>query len=81
MDTVISRGRYSRPDPFYNRQPSVPKEEAYQAVGTRVISEDQAEPRRFYLYTRQRVFRRWRSLGTIRTGTQDYSIVSVQFAM
>ena len=45
---------YSRPDPFYNRQPSVPKEEAYQAVGTRVISEDQGGNRgRFYLYTRQ----------------------------
>ena len=25
---------YSRPDPFYSRQPAVPKEEAYQAVGT-----------------------------------------------
>jgi len=46
---------YSRPDPFYSRQPAVPKEEAYQSVGTRVISEDQGESReRFYLYTRQK---------------------------
>jgi acetyl esterase/lipase len=46
---------YSRPDPFYNRQPSVSKEEAYQAVGTRVISEDSGGNRaRFYLYTRQK---------------------------
>lgn len=45
---------YSRPDPFYNRQPSVSKEEAYQDVGTYVISDDQGELReRFYLYTRQ----------------------------
>ena len=46
---------YSRPDPFYSRQPAVPKEEAYQSVGTRVISEDQGESReRFYLFTRQK---------------------------
>jgi acetyl esterase/lipase len=46
---------YSRPDPFYSRQPAVPKEEAYQAVGTQLISEDQGGNRgRFYLYTRQR---------------------------
>ena len=45
---------YSRPDPFYNRQPAVSKEEAYQVVGTRVIAEDEAAKReRFYLYTRQ----------------------------
>lgn len=45
---------YSRPDPFYNRQPQVPKEEAYQAVGTRLISDDLGTNRgRFYLYTRQ----------------------------
>lgn len=45
---------YSHPDPFYNRQPSVPKEEAYEAVGTHVISDDQGGNRwRFYLYTRQ----------------------------
>jgi acetyl esterase/lipase len=46
---------YSRPDPFYNRQPAVSKEDAFAAVGTRLISEDQGGNRgRFYLYTRQR---------------------------
>ena len=46
---------YSRPDLFYNQQPAVSKEEALQAVGTRLISEDQGGNRgRFYLYTRQR---------------------------
>ena len=50
----ITGAWYSRPDPFYNRQPAVTKEVAYQAVGTRVISEDQGGNRgRFYLYTRQ----------------------------
>jgi acetyl esterase/lipase len=45
---------YSRPDPFYNRQPTVTKEAAYQAVGNRVITEDEAGTREpFYLYTRQ----------------------------
>ena len=45
---------YSRPDPFYNRQPAVTKEEAYEVVGAGVIAEDQAAKReRFYLYTRQ----------------------------
>ena len=45
---------YSRPDPFYNREPPVPKEEAYNAVGTRLISDDLGTNRgRFYLYTRQ----------------------------
>ncbi len=45
---------YSRPDPFYNRQPAVTKEEAYESVGTRVIAEDETAKReRFYLYTRQ----------------------------
>jgi acetyl esterase/lipase len=45
---------YSRPDPFYNREPLVSKEVAYQAVGTRVLSEDPTGSRgRFYLYTRQ----------------------------
>jgi len=46
---------YSRPDPFYNRQPAVPKEEAYAVVGTSVISDYKGGDRgRFYLYTRQR---------------------------
>jgi acetyl esterase/lipase len=50
----ISGEWYSRPDPFYCRQPAVSKEEAFQSVGTRVISDDQGESReRFYLYTRQ----------------------------
>ena len=50
----IAGAWYSRPDPFYNRQPAVAKEEAYQAVGTRLISEDAGGSRgRFYLYTRQ----------------------------
>jgi acetyl esterase/lipase len=50
----IAGAWYSRPDPFHNRQRSVPKEEAYRAVGTRVISEDPGMKRwPFYLYTRQ----------------------------
>jgi acetyl esterase/lipase len=45
---------YSRPDPFYNRQPPVPKQEAFEAIGTGVISEDPDGARwPFYLYTRQ----------------------------
>ena len=45
---------YSRPDPFYCREPAVSKEQAYEAAGNRVISEDQGESReKFYLYTRQ----------------------------
>jgi acetyl esterase/lipase len=46
---------YSRPDPFYSRLPAVPKEEAYRAVGGRVISEDDGKHNRsrFYLYCRQ----------------------------
>lgn len=50
----IAGAWYSRPDPFYNRQPAVTKQEASQAVGTRLISEEQGGNRgRFYLYTRQ----------------------------
>jgi acetyl esterase/lipase len=45
---------YSRPDPFYNREPPVPKEEAYKAVGTQLISDDLGTNRgRFYLCARQ----------------------------
>ena len=48
---------YSRPDPYYCRQPLVSQEEAHRAVGQRVISEcrgQEAEERgRFYLYCRQ----------------------------
>jgi dipeptidyl aminopeptidase/acylaminoacyl peptidase len=47
----------SQPDPFYNRQPPVPKQEAYRAIGNRPISGSPAgqdDPRgRFYLYCRQ----------------------------
>jgi acetyl esterase/lipase len=50
----ITGSWYSRPDPFYNRQPVVTPEEAHRAVGTRVVSEDQAGLReRFYVYARQ----------------------------
>jgi acetyl esterase/lipase len=46
---------YSRPDPFYLKQPHVPKEEAYEAVsGPPVSSPPQGNKRgRFYLYCRQ----------------------------
>jgi len=46
---------YSRPDPFYSRQPPVPKEEAYRAVGSRVLSESVGDNKRsrFYLFCRQ----------------------------
>lgn len=45
---------YSRPDPFYNRQPIVTKEAAYEAAGSRMTSEDEDGKREpFYLYTRQ----------------------------
>jgi acetyl esterase/lipase len=46
---------YSRPDPFYSKQPAVPKEEAYAAVGGPVISESSGKNyrHRYYLYCRQ----------------------------
>ncbi|HVC92635.1 MAG TPA: alpha/beta hydrolase [Pirellulales bacterium] len=46
---------YSRPDPFYSKQPAVPKEEAYAAVGNEVITggEGKNNRGRFYLYCRQ----------------------------
>jgi acetyl esterase/lipase len=51
----ISGAWYSRPDPFYCRQPLVPKEEAYASVGGKAISEamGQNDRGRFYLYCRQ----------------------------
>jgi acetyl esterase/lipase len=50
----IAGAWYSRPDPFYCRQPAVPKEEAYRVVGGPVLSESGANDRfRFYLYCRQ----------------------------
>jgi acetyl esterase/lipase len=46
---------YSRPDPFYSKQPAVSKEEAYGAVGRAAISEPPGKHNRgrFYLYCRQ----------------------------
>jgi acetyl esterase/lipase len=46
---------YSKPDEFYRRQPLVPKDEAYSAVGKTVLSEQPTPNRRgrFYLYCRQ----------------------------
>lgn len=46
---------YSRPDPFYCRQPAVPEKEAYEAVGSEEVpnSAGQANRGRFYLYCRQ----------------------------
>jgi acetyl esterase/lipase len=50
---------YSRPDPFYSQEPSVPKDEAYQAVGGSIITGTPFEGSlveerwRFYLYCRQ----------------------------
>jgi acetyl esterase/lipase len=45
----------TRPDLFYNRQPAVPKEEAYRVVGGPVISGDREGDNRarFYIYCRQ----------------------------
>lgn len=47
---------YSRPDSFYNRQPAVPKEKAYAAVGTAAVSQPPRNNDRgsFYLYCRQK---------------------------
>ncbi len=48
---------YSRPDPFYCRQPKVSREEAYASIGTKIISElplqNVQDRGRFYLYCRQ----------------------------
>jgi len=46
---------YSRPDPFYSKQPAVSREEAYGAVGRAAISELPGKHNRgrFYLYCRQ----------------------------
>jgi len=47
---------YSRPDPFYNRQPEVPIEEARAVVGQAPVAElpDKHDRGRFYLYCRQK---------------------------
>ncbi|MGE5646328.1 MAG: alpha/beta hydrolase [Acidobacteriota bacterium] len=46
---------YSRPDPFYSRQPAVSRAQAYASVGGTAIANDEGAPQRdsFYLYTRQ----------------------------
>ncbi|MGH9629509.1 MAG: alpha/beta hydrolase, partial [Bryobacteraceae bacterium] len=46
---------YSRPDPFYLKQPAVTREEALAAVGSKPISEPPPNSNRgrFYLYCRQ----------------------------
>jgi len=46
---------YSRPDPFYRRQPLVAREEAESAVGRTVLTDSVGKPERsrFYLYCRQ----------------------------
>ena len=51
----IAGAWYSRPDPFYCKQPAVPKEEAYKAVGGPAVSEVIGPNKRgrFYLYCRQ----------------------------
>jgi acetyl esterase/lipase len=51
----ISGAWYSKPDPFYRRQPLVSEAEARAAVGTDPISEPAAANRRgrFYIYCRQ----------------------------
>lgn len=51
----IAGSWYSRPDPHYYQQPLVSPEEAYGAVGGRILSQSCAPGReRFYLYCRQR---------------------------
>lgn len=47
---------YSRPDPFYCRQSPVSREEAYNAIGQKVISgsNEPNDRHRFYLYCRQK---------------------------
>jgi acetyl esterase/lipase len=51
----IAAAWYSRPDPFYSRQPAVSKEKAYAAVGATPISSAPGASGRgkFYLYCRQ----------------------------
>jgi acetyl esterase/lipase len=51
----IAGAWYSQPDPFYSKMPAVPREEAYQAVGSPVLSESSGKNNRhrFYLYCRQ----------------------------
>jgi dipeptidyl aminopeptidase/acylaminoacyl peptidase len=46
---------YAKPDVFYNKQPAVPREEAWASVGKDAVSEPAAKNSRgrFYLFTRQ----------------------------
>src|SRR2546425_5185959 len=46
---------YTKPDPFYAKQPAVPREEAYRAVGEKALSGAPGpnERMRFYLFCRQ----------------------------
>jgi acetyl esterase/lipase len=51
----IAGAWYSKPDPYYSKQPAVPKEEAYKAVGGPVLTGTPGPNNRgrFYLYCRQ----------------------------
>jgi len=51
----ITSAWYSRPDPFYRKQPEVSREEAYASVGREPLSEppEKSNRGRFYLYCRQ----------------------------
>ncbi len=51
----ITADWYSKPDPFYLKQPAVPEQEARQSVGTAPVAEPASPNRRgrFYLYCRQ----------------------------
>ena len=59
----ITREWYSRPDPFYNQEPAVSKEEAYQAVDGRPVSEGSDNRGQFYLYCRQQGLWPWEVAG------------------
>jgi len=49
----IAGGWYSRPDPYYSKQPAIPDDVAWSQVGKREISETSGDRDKFYLYTRQ----------------------------
>ena len=49
----ITGSWYSRPSPFYLRQPRVSKEEALASVGTTCVTDGQQPRAKFYLYCRQ----------------------------
>lgn len=59
----VSGDWYSRPDPFYGRDPEVSRDEAYRAVGQKPLAQgDEARRFVFYRYCRQRGL--WPSLVT-----------------